>query len=42
MDSTTEKNWWQRNWNWLVPTAGAIILLCITGTVCTLLLAPVV
>ena len=27
MDLTTEKNWWQRNWKWLVPTAGGIILL---------------
>ncbi len=24
---TTEKNWWQRNWKWLVP--GGIILLCV-------------
>ncbi len=33
MDSTTEKNWWQRNWKWLVPTAGGIILLCVICTV---------
>ncbi len=29
MDLTTENNWWQRNWKWLAPTAGGIILLCV-------------
>lgn len=34
MDLTTEKNWWQRNWKWVVPVVGGIILL---GVICTAL-----
>lgn len=33
MDSTTQKNWWQRNWKWVVPVAGGILLVGITCAV---------